>query len=204
MLPASLLGLPRAQRQSPQAAPPAPRSPPPARAGSRPARAWLCSERARSSQRARGIEVAGRARRRCRISPWNLHSLRWRLIEQLRGVLAQTVRERTDVFGRGAALPNEALDLRQSLVGEGAYVLPVLGDRLVELEAEVGQVVGNGAHPLERGSHVRLRRIEQLVGALRRGGELGARRAQLADERVQIVHRLRQAAACPVEVTDCG
>src|SRR5215469_6882587 len=203
MTPASAPRRPRAQRRwSPRAAPTARRSPPPARAGSRPARASLCSGTALSSQRGTGTEVAGCARRRCESSPWDLHPLRRRLIEQLRRVLAQTVRERTDVFGRGTALTYEALDLREALVGEGADVLAVLGDCLVELEAEVGQVVGNGAHSLECGTHVWLRRIEQLVGALRRGGELRACRAQLADERVQVVHRLRQTATRPVEVAD--
>src|ERR1700680_33965 len=93
-----------------------------ARADSKSAPAARCCG-SPSSRRAARTGGERRARKLAGVSPWDLHAALRRLVQKLRGILPQAVGEGADVLGRGAALAEQALDLRQAVTRERADVL---------------------------------------------------------------------------------
>src|ERR1700719_3349240 len=128
----------------------------PARAGSTSARGARCCGTARCSRRSGWCTAAARrASPVAEFSPWNLHTALLRLIDELGGILPQTVGERANVLGRLPALARKLLELRQPVARERTHVLAVVGDYSVELLAGARQVVRNAVHALRGGLHVR-------------------------------------------------
>src|SRR5207244_3501044 len=117
------------------------------RAGSRPAPDGRRCEACPSSRRlrARAPRVPPSSAVPPGISPRDLHTTLGRLVEQLRGILAQTARQGADVLGRRPALAHEAFDLRQTVARKRAHVLAVVRDELVEPVGGVREAVSDCA-----------------------------------------------------------
>src|SRR2546430_7449365 len=64
-----------------------------------------------------------------------------RLIDELRGILPQAVRERADVLGRLPALTRKALELRQAVARERAHVLDRKSTRLNSSHSQISYAV---------------------------------------------------------------
>src|SRR5689334_14300433 len=90
-----------------------------------------------------------------RASSRNLHATLGRLIDELRGVLAQTARQLLDVLGRGPALLEEALEIGEPVAGERADVLAIVLDHFVETPRGICQMVGRDARALNCADYLR-------------------------------------------------
>src|SRR5580658_9354813 len=138
----------------------------------------------------------------CKASRWNAHASDRGLIDQARGILAQTAREFANLLRGLTAVAQQPLDLWQCLLYEAAELAAIVADEGIQLAGGTLEVVAGGAQLLYYGEQLGAGADRRAVNlADQRAGLLGAR-LQTGQQVVELARAARQPRSRLVEVAD--